>query len=267
MAMQPIRFVTSVRRSSYLCEQPFCLIFCVRSDFDSFAARLPEQCSAISRKLGGPLVVSPSRPKLAKPRSSSAVLSRPGAIAKRPVLSKSRGGLERILTDERQKRGGSRGPSGAISLMRSATAPAISGLKREGSETLMANIPPAETPSISVSRGWVLKSKKFSQREVDLSNLVNTSDTNTKKTNIEAELQEAISALKRPNRQLAGQLIVETAEKRALSGSLSSRSKLNLLQSNLLVLIHIQSQKSQFGMHHFKAYRYSQLQKEIAAKT
>jgi len=106
--------------------------------------------------------------------------------------------------------------------MRSAT-PSIPGLKREASEALSLNsIPMADSQSLSVNRGGVLKSKKFSSREVDLSAMA--VDTKSKKASIEAELKDAISALKKPNRQLAGQSIVDTAEKRAAS-AIHSRSK------------------------------------------
>jgi DNA replication regulator SLD3 len=239
----PIRFVTFAQKSSCLCELIVNLSSSTILTNNSFSARLPDQVKAISRKLGGPLVVSPSRPKLAKSTSSSATLARPGAMAKRPVPSKSQRSLQRVLTNERQKRSGSYGPSGAISLMRSATAPVVPGLKTEASETPLASIPTAELPSITVSRGGVLKSKKFSQREVDLSNLINASDTNPKKASIEAELKEAIAALKKPNRQLAGQLMVETAEKRAASGSTVSRSRSSFVHRKKLILMILRVEK------------------------
>jgi DNA replication regulator SLD3 len=72
---------------------------------------------------------------------------------------------------------------------------------------------------VTASRGGVLKSKKFSHREVDLSNLGGRDKKNT----IATELQEAISALKRPNRLLAGQTIMETSERRTSSILTSSK--------------------------------------------
>jgi hypothetical protein len=129
--------------------------------------------------------------------------------------------------------------------MRSATAPAIPGLKREGSETqLLSSIPSAESQAMLVSRGGVLKSKKFSQREVDLNSLANVNEAKMKKANIEAELKDAISALKRPNRQLAGQLLVETAEKRAASASLHSRSNPSSFRSFSQVLTYYRIEKA-----------------------
>lgn len=213
------------------------------SNTDSFSARLPEQCSAISRKLGGPVVVSPARPKLMASASLSAVSSRPGGITKRPISTKARRSLRRVITDERHAREGSRGASGAISLMRSTTAPSIPGLKRERSETpLLSSIPSAESQSMLVNRGGVLKSKKFSQREVDLSSLATVNDAKLKKASIEAELKDAITALKRPNRQLAGQFQVE-AERRAASASTHSRSRPYPFHLCVLVLIFTESKK------------------------
>lgn len=111
--------------------------------------------------------------------------------------------------------------------MRSATAPVIPGLKREGSEApSLGSIPQAEARSVQANRGGVLTSKRFSQREVDMSNLVPKAHSRKRtQVNIEAELKDAISALKKPNRELAGKSIVETAEKQFASAP-SGRSKL-----------------------------------------
>jgi DNA replication regulator SLD3 len=202
--------------------------FCVEVIVPFFSARLPDHCGAISRKLGGPVVSSPpARPKLAKSSTISGVLSRPGAVTKRPAPVKARRSLQRVLTDERHSRSGSRGPSGAISLMRSATAPSIPGLKREASETpSLSSIPSLDSQAMHVNRGGIMKSKKFSQRQVDLSSMTGVTAPKIKKANIEAELKDAIIALKRPNRQLAGQQQVEIAEMRnSMSTSHPRKSK------------------------------------------
>jgi DNA replication regulator SLD3 len=192
----------------------------------SFAARLPDRCAAISRKLGGPVVVSPPKPKSSKSTSFSNTKSQPGQATKRPIPAKPRRSLHRVLTDERERRSVSRGPGRAVSMMRSATALAVPRLKREGSEALsLSSFPTAESQLLQANRGGVLNSKRFAQREVDMSRLAPDSKAKAKKqANIEAELKEAISALKRPNRELAGKTMVETAEKRSASAS-HSRSK------------------------------------------
>jgi hypothetical protein len=129
-----------------------------------------------------------------------------------------------------------------MSLMRSATAPIVPGLKREASEApSLSSIPTSDSQSLKPNRPGVLNSKRFSQREVDLSSLaLEVNSKQKKKANIEAELKEAISALKKPNRELVGKDIVETAEKRAASVS-HSRSKLKLLfESSKLTFCRIQ---------------------------
>jgi DNA replication regulator SLD3 len=102
--------------------------------------------------------------------------------------------------------------------MRSATVPALPVmpiLKREASEST-----PIES-GLSVNRGGVLKSKRFSQREVDLTTPINGEAKLKKQASIDAELKEAISALKKPNRQLAELSFVESAERRVSSGGKS----------------------------------------------
>lgn len=178
-------------------------------------------------------MVSHTRPKLSKSASAPSVKPRPGAATKRPVPVKPRLSLQQALTEERERRSISRGPGRAISLMRSAT-PVVPVLKREGSEVpSLSSIPPAESQPLQANRGGVLNSKRFSQREVDMSSLVPEINTKKRKqADIEAELKEAIAALKKPNRELAGKAMVETAEKRSASASMS-RSKFIVKVANL----------------------------------
>ena len=212
----------------------------------SFSARLPDRCATINSKLGGPVVVSPPKPKLSKSASFSGAISRPGAATKRPVPAKPRQSLQRVLTDERERErrtvSHSRGRS--MSLMRSATAPIVPGLKREASEApSLSSIPTVDSQSLKANRPGVLNSKRFSHREVDLSSLAPEVNLKAKKqANIDAELKEAISALKKPNRELAGKDIVETAEKRAASAS-RSRSKLKIGHGELFKLTIVSESK------------------------
>jgi DNA replication regulator SLD3 len=168
-------------------------------------------------------VVSPPKVQLSKSASFSGVLSRPGAATKRPVPSKPRRSLQRVLTDERERRSMSRGSERAVSLLRSATMPSIPGIKRETSEVpSLSGIPLAGSQSGDGGRGQVVKSKQLARREVDLGSF--TSSTNAKATiqaKIDAELRDAISALKKPNRELAGKALVETAERRSASAAYS----------------------------------------------
>ena len=167
--------------------------------------------------------MSPPKPRLSKSAPYSSAPSRPGAATKRPVPAKPRRSLQRVLTDDRERRSISRGPntSRAISLMRSATMPVVPGLKREASEApSLSSIPAADSLSLEANRGGMLNLKRFSRREVDLNSLAPEANSEAKKqANIDAELKDAISALKRPNRELAGKVLVETAEKRSTSAS------------------------------------------------
>lgn len=104
--------------------------------------------------------------------------------------------------------------------MRSATAPALTLLKREASETPSLSSIPTATADLRANRGGVLKSKRFSHREVDLSTAAIASEAKAKKAAaVEAELRDAISALKKPNRSLAGKSAVETAERRVAAAA------------------------------------------------
>ncbi|KAH6719315.1 DNA replication regulator SLD3-domain-containing protein [Leptodontidium sp. MPI-SDFR-AT-0119] len=199
--------------------------FCVEVIAPFFQSRLPDRCAVINRKLGGPVVVSPPKPKVSKSSSFSGAPSRPGAATKRPVPVKPRQSLKRVLTDDRERRSMSRGPNKKIALMRSATMPIMPGLKREVSEApSLSSIPTADSQNLEASRGGVLNSKRFSRREVDLGSLGPEMNAKAKKQAIiDAELKEAISALKKPNRELAGKALAETAEKRSASSRKSKK--------------------------------------------
>ncbi|CAD6446705.1 1561ca9a-3143-42d0-9a98-e30d1f5d6332 [Sclerotinia trifoliorum] len=195
--------------------------FCIEVIAPFFSARLPDRCDAINRKLGGPITKSASKPRIPKSASFSNTPTRPGAVIKRPVPAKQRKSLQRVLTDDRERRSMSIGSNRAISLMRSATDPTIPGLKREASEApSLSSIPFVEFKPLHANRGGVLNSKRFSQREIDMSTLAPDANSKAKKqAAIDAELKDAISALKKPNRELAGKSLVETAERRsALAG-------------------------------------------------
>ncbi|KAK5652553.1 hypothetical protein OQA88_10314 [Cercophora sp. LCS_1] len=180
--------------------------FCVDIIIPFFSARLPELCDSINRKLGGPVVQSTPKQKSAKVLVPSK--SKPGAPAKRPASLKKdkERTLERVLSKERMRRSVSRGPSTALALMRSASVTHIPGLKREGSEPLMSMIPKRETSS--------LKEKPSNLASRNAAFGIGEDARAKKKALVEAELKDAISALKKPNRALAVKELVEAAEKR-----------------------------------------------------
>ena len=179
----------------------------------SYGARLPKLSATICQKLGGPTNPSPMRKPLAKAANTSRLLPQPGAPMQRPQMRKPRKTLERVLTDEASA------PWRPIpSLSRSATDSMIPSLKRETSDVSLAAIP--------VDRGGVQKSKRFSQREVDLSAVSQATEAKLKKkASVEHELKGAIAALKRPNPRLAVKELVESAERRAAGLGLNARSK------------------------------------------
>ncbi|KAL1885606.1 hypothetical protein Plec18167_001101 [Paecilomyces lecythidis] len=182
--------------------------FCTEVIVPFYAARLPDQCKSIVRKLGGPSAVSPVRPT---PQSKSSSKPQPGAAIKRPQPQKSRRTLQRVLTDE-QAASQKRPPS----LLRSSTAPSIQDAKRDSMEPLL--------PSIGGSvRGGIQKAKRVDNREVDLNAVAKQHEAKLKKMHklIEQkkELNAAINALKKPNRELVAKDIAEAAERRVSSGS------------------------------------------------
>ncbi|KAL2146683.1 hypothetical protein VTI28DRAFT_2833 [Corynascus sepedonium] len=191
--------------------------FCVDIIVPFFSARLPGPCDSLSRKLGGPVAQSPPKAKPVKP--TSAVKPRPGAPVRRPTASKRDKDrtLERALSVERSRRSVSRGPAATIALLRSASQTVIPGLKREASESsVIGLIPRAESGSLK-ERPSNIFSRSVSLGGVDMKA--------QKKAQVEAELKDAISALKKPNRTLAVKDFVEAAEKRASAGQLKKLKK------------------------------------------
>ncbi|OIW34758.1 hypothetical protein CONLIGDRAFT_626807 [Coniochaeta ligniaria NRRL 30616] len=194
--------------------------FCVDIILPFFSARLPDICDSINRKLGGPVIKPPPKPTQAKPASQPK--AKPGAPAKKPTsLRRDREKtLERVLSNERLRRSVSRGPTSALAHMRSASATTIPGLKREASEPLLGMIPKREPPASLREQ-----SSNLFSRSSSTSSVATEEQKAKKKAQLEAELKEAISALKRPNRAMVGKEIVEETEHRRASTSLSQLKK------------------------------------------
>ncbi|SLM40995.1 DNA replication regulator Sld3 [Lasallia pustulata] len=187
--------------------------FCAEVVVPFYGARLPDLSATICQKLGGPTIPSPVRKPLAKAASTSHVLPRPGAPMQRPQMRKPRKTLERVLTDE-----ASAPQRPQPSLLRSATDSMIPRLKRETSDISLAAIP--------LDRVGIQKSKRLSQREVDLSAVSQVTEAKLKKkASVEQELKGAIAALKRPNPRLAVKELMESAERRAAGSGSNARSK------------------------------------------
>ncbi|OTA57705.1 hypothetical protein K449DRAFT_335204 [Hypoxylon sp. EC38] len=193
--------------------------FCVDVLVPFFSARLPEKADHLSRKFGGPLMMPPPKPKLKKPEKPPPAVrpkSRPGSAAKRSVPSKPTGTLESALSEETvmHRRSMSRGPSGVIALMRSAST---TMLKRENSEPLsMASIPRADSATSQRKSSHPIAPAPPKRRSEE--------DKAKKDALVKAQLKDAISLLRRPNRDVVGKDIAETAERRA-NTSLSQLKK------------------------------------------
>ncbi|KAF5000661.1 hypothetical protein FGRMN_1594 [Fusarium graminum] len=181
--------------------------FCVDIIVPFFSHRLPELCDSINRKLGGPIIVKPSRPKILR-RSSSKRSPKPGAVAKRSASGQPTRTLQRALSTEQQsRRSVSRGPSNMIALMRSATSTSLPSIKRETSDpSLIKSVLNTEPDLMNRKSGPLSRSSSMSNLQDVRSN---------KKVQVEAELRDAISSLRKPNREIVGKALAEAAERRA----------------------------------------------------
>ncbi|KAF9774542.1 hypothetical protein IL306_007434 [Fusarium sp. DS 682] len=191
--------------------------FCVDIIVPFFSHRLPELCDSINRKLGGPVIVKPSRPKILK-RPSSKRSPKPGAVAKRSSSGQPTRALQRALSTEQQsRRSVSRGPSNVIALMRSATSTSLPSIKRETSDSfLIKPVLNAEPDLMNRKSGPLSRSSSVSNLQDAKSN---------KKAQVEAELKEAISSLRKPNREVVGKALAEAAERRATVSSSAKKAR------------------------------------------
>lgn len=165
----------------------------------------------MNHKLGGPVVLSPPKPRKPAVAATAKASAVPGSVAKRPVPSSAPKSLDKVFSHDQLRRKASRRPTDVLARMRSATPATIPGLKREASEPAsLSMIPSGDRPLKERSRNVLSRSVSS----------LNADDSKAqKKAKVEADLQDAISALKKPNRQLAGKAIVEEAEKRIGSSS------------------------------------------------
>lgn len=154
-------------------------------------------------------------------RSSARKMQKPGAAVKRPAAQMHpRRTLQRALSTEQQhRRSISRGPSNAIALMRSAASTSFSAIKREGSEPATPKATPERETGLSLA-----PSKRLTFSRSSSSSATHLEDAKeSKKAMMEAELQDAISALRKPNRDVVGKAMVEAAECRAMASQSAKR--------------------------------------------
>ncbi|CAG8887165.1 unnamed protein product [Penicillium egyptiacum] len=193
--------------------------FCTEVIIPFYAARLPDKCKLITRKFGVSGGVSPAAKKTQS--SSKSHRMEPGADVKRQQPApKPRRTLQRVLTDDKAAASQARHPG----LTRSNTAPSQHMAKRD-TEPLLPTV-----LSGSV-RGGIQKAKRTENREVDLNAVARQHEAKLRKVqmlaNQKKELDAAIHALRKPNRELVSKDLADDASKRAISGGGSSRKSRN----------------------------------------
>lgn len=193
--------------------------FCTEVIVPFYAARLPDKCKLITRKFGVSSGISPMAKKTRTSSKSHHV--EPGTEIKRqPPAQKSRRTLQRVATDEKATASQPRLPG----LHRSNTAPSHSHGKRDNEPLL----PTVLTGNV---RSGMQKAKRNDHREVDLEAVARQHETKLRKVQMLAdqkkELDAAIQALRKPNRELVSKDIADDVTKRVSSGGGSSRKSKN----------------------------------------
>ncbi|KAF9889217.1 hypothetical protein FE257_007530 [Aspergillus nanangensis] len=178
--------------------------FCTEVIIPFYASRLPDKCKSITSKLGVSAAVSPFPKKTSRGEPGS-------AVERQPSQKQHRRSLHRVATDEKAGRRPSLGSKG-----RSNTAPSHVEMKRDSIEPLL--------PILSSNvRGGIQKAKRVENREVDLNAVAKQHETKLKKVQMlsdqKKELDAAILALRKPNRQLVAKDIAKDADQRRVGGS------------------------------------------------
>ncbi|KAF2856249.1 hypothetical protein T440DRAFT_485372 [Plenodomus tracheiphilus IPT5] len=192
--------------------------FCVEVIVPFYMNRLPEQALMANKKLGGPVHTAPSKRKAMKAPN----ISRNSGASNEPEVKKSRRSLARVTTDNTGRTIERVTPS----LSRSATDSALlHNMKREGSEVPLSAIPFQRSPSKS-ARQSMSQIRHLQGRQIDLNRPSAAAEAKIKhKQRVEEDLQEAILALKRPNRGLAAGAYVADNEQRGLGLANKSRKQ------------------------------------------
>ncbi|KAJ5589007.1 hypothetical protein N7537_011685 [Penicillium hordei] len=193
--------------------------FCTEVIIPFYAARLPDKCKLITRKFGVSGGISPAAKKTQS--SGTSHRAEPGAEVKRQQpVQKPRRTLQRVLTDDKAAASHARHPG----LTRSNTAPSQHNSKRD----IEPLLPTVLSGSV---RGGIQKAKRTENREVDLNAVARQHEAKLRKVqmlaNQKKELDAAIHALRKPNRELVSKDLADDASKRVISGGGSSRKSRN----------------------------------------
>ncbi|RAL11421.1 uncharacterized protein BO97DRAFT_478466 [Aspergillus homomorphus CBS 101889] len=189
--------------------------FCTEVIIPFYASRLPDKCKSITRKLGVSSAISPF-PK--QPQAKKAPRGEPGTPVERQQAQKQsrRRTFQRVLTDQATSQ-----TRHTPSLSRSNTTPAQAEARRNSLDPLL--------PVVGASvRGGIQKAKRAENREVDLNAVARQHETKLKKMQMlveqKKELDAAINALRKPNRELVAKDIADDAVKRHSTGTVISTS-------------------------------------------
>lgn len=164
---------------------------------------------------------TPAKVKSRKPVTSAAKPKpRPGTAAKRSAPMKQPKTLDKVLSKETEqhRRSMSRGPSGIIALLRSTST---SMLKREASEPLSITNVPKKDSEANDTASAESAPVPVRRRPVE--------DKVKKEAMVQAELQDVINSVRRPNRDVVGKAMAEAAERRATTSLSQLRSKFYFL--------------------------------------
>ncbi|PYI12571.1 hypothetical protein BO78DRAFT_331308 [Aspergillus sclerotiicarbonarius CBS 121057] len=189
--------------------------FCTEVIVPFYASRLPDKCKLITRKLGVSTAISP----FTKQPQAKKTPREPGTPVERQHAQKQsrRRAFQRVLTDQASSQ--TRHPP---SLSRSNTTPAATETKRDSLDPLLPNL----TANV---RGGIQKAKRVENREVDLNAVARQHESKLKKMQLlveqKKELDAAIHALRKPNRELVAKDIAEDADKRHTTGGSSRKPK------------------------------------------
>lgn len=189
-----------------------------------FHSRIPELANATSGKLGGPQAPTPKR-------KTASSCRKPGEPAARQAPEKKpRRPLTRVSTDTLNQ--SSKRP---LALHRAATDTdaLLPMVKREMSEPPpLYRVPvvkkgkPQLGQHVQPKRVSLLEQASFGRREVDLSAMSQANDTKVrKKADVEAKLREAITTLKKPNRDRAVEEIAKNADQSFAKAIAKGRSQ------------------------------------------
>ncbi|KAF7717098.1 Uncharacterized protein PECH_004491 [Penicillium ucsense] len=200
--------------------------FCTEVIIPFYASRLPDKCKLITRKFG----VSGGVSSAAKKTQSSSKPHRqdPSSATKRELpVKKPRKSLQRVLTDEKAAASQIRHPT----LSRAKTAPTPRDATRDSLEPLLPTVMGGTTV-----RGGI-QLKRVENREIDLNAAARQHETKLRKVQMLAdqkkELDSAIQALRKPNRELVAKDIAEDVTKRLSTGGGSSRKSKNPVRNPL----------------------------------